>query len=74
MQLQLSNTKMVLIPRLCLLTQLDPGGMYAFNEPQMQELIRPHAEGCRRCLLKDQLLEDMDVKGALKVYHNFKLL
>jgi hypothetical protein len=27
-----------------------------------------------RVVLKDQLSEDMDVKGALKVYHNFKLL
>jgi hypothetical protein len=74
MQLQLSDMKMVLMPRLRLLTQLDPEGPYEFNTPQMLELIRPHAEEYRRIVLKDQLQEDMDVKGALKVYRNFKLL
>ncbi len=48
--------------------------MYEFNAPQMRELIRPHAEEYRRVVLRDQLPEDMDVKGALKVYRNFKLL
>ncbi len=74
MQLQLSDMKMVLMPRLRLLTQLDPEGLYKFNAPQMRELIRPHAEEYRRVVLKDHLPEDMDVKGALKVYYNFKLL
>jgi hypothetical protein len=68
MPLQLSDMKMVLMPRLRLLTQLDPEGLYEFNAPQMRELIRPHAEEFRRVVLTDQLPEDMDVKGALKVY------
>ncbi len=71
MLLQLSDMKMVLMPRLRLLAQLDPEGLYEFNAPQMQALIRPHAEEYRRVVLKDQLPEDMDVKGALKVYCNF---
>jgi hypothetical protein len=70
--LQLSDMKVM--PRLRLLTQLDPEGLYEFNTPQTQELIRPHAEEYRRVVFRDQLPEDMDVKGALKVYHNFKLL
>ncbi len=44
MPLQLSDMKMVLMPRLLLLTQLDPEGLYESNAPQMRELIRPHAE------------------------------
>ncbi len=76
MPLQLSDMKMVLtgMPRLRLLTQLDQEGLYEFNTPQMRELIRPHAEEYRRVVLRDQLPGDMDVKGALKVYCNFKLL
>ena len=74
MQLQLSDMKMVLMPRLLLLTQLDLEGLYEFNAPQMRELIRPHAEEYRPVVLRDQLPEDMDVKGTLKVYLNFKLL
>ncbi len=74
MQLQLSDMKKVLMPRLRLLTQLDPEGLYELNTPQMRELIRPHTEEYRRCVLRDQLMEVMDVKGALKVYCNFKLL
>ncbi len=74
MQLQLSDMKMVLMPRLRLLTQLDLEGLYKLNAPQMRELIRPHAEEDRHCVPRDQLPEDMDVKGALKVYCNFKLL
>jgi hypothetical protein len=74
MPLQLSDMKVVLMPRLRLLTQLDPEGLYEFNAPQMRELIRPHAEEYRRVVLRDQLPEGMDVKGALKVYRNFKLL
>jgi hypothetical protein len=35
--LQLSDMKMVLMPRLNLLTQLDPEGLYEFNAPQMRE-------------------------------------
>ncbi len=72
MQLQLSDMKVVLMPSLRLLTQLDPEGQV--NTPQMLEFFRPHAEEYRRVVLRDQLPEDMDVKGALKVYHNFKLL
>jgi hypothetical protein len=49
-------------------------GLFEFNAPQMRELIRPHAEEYRRVVLRDQLPEGMDVKGALKVYRNFKLL
>ncbi len=77
MPLQPSDMKLMLMPRLRLLTQLDPEGLYEFNAPQMRELIRPHAEEYtqyRRIVLKDHLPEDMDVKGALKVYRNFKLL
>jgi hypothetical protein len=43
----------------------------------MRELIRLHAEEYRRVVFRDKLPEDMDVKpvkGALKVYSNFKLL
>jgi hypothetical protein len=40
----------------------------------MQALIRPHAEEYRRVVLRDQLPADMDVKAALKVHRNFKLL
>ncbi len=67
MQLQLSDMKMVLMPRLHLLTQMDPEGLYEFNAPQMRELIRPHAEEYRRVVLKDQLPEDMNVKGARSI-------
>ncbi len=74
MPLQLSDMKMVLMPRPCFLTQLDPEGLHKFNTPQMRELIRPHTEENRHVVLRDQLPEDMDVKGALKVYRNFKLL
>ncbi len=76
MPLQLSDMKVMLMPRLRLLTQLDPDGLYEFNAPQMRELIRPHAEVYRRGVLRDQLPADMDsdVKGALYVYFNFKLL
>jgi hypothetical protein len=74
MQLQISDMKMVLMARLCLLTQLDPEGMYKFNTQQMQELIRPHTEEYRSVVLRDQLPEHIDVKGAFKVYNNFKLL
>ncbi len=74
MPLQLSDMKVVLMPRLLLLTQLDPDGLYEFNAPQMRELIRPHAEEYRRVVLRDQLPADMDVKGALKAYLKFKLL
>jgi hypothetical protein len=74
MPLQLSDMKMVLMPRLRLLTQLDLEGLYEFNAPQMRELIRPHAEEYRPVVLRDQLPADMDVKGALKVYCNFTLL
>ncbi len=74
MPLQLSDMKVVLMPRLLLLTQLDPDGLYEFNAPQMRELIRPHAEEYRRVALRDQLPADMDVKGALKAYLKFKLL
>jgi hypothetical protein len=73
MQLQLSAMKVVLMPRLCLLTQLDLDGLYEFKTPQILELIRPHAEEYRRVVLRDQLPADMDVKGALKVYSNFKV-
>jgi hypothetical protein len=62
------------MPRLRLLTQLDPEGLYELNATQMRELTRPHVEEYRRVVLKDQLPEDMDVKDALKVYSNFKLL
>jgi hypothetical protein len=65
MQLHLSDMKAVLMPRLRLLTQLDPDGLSEFNAPQMRELIRPHAEEYRRVVLRDQLPADMDVKGAL---------
>jgi hypothetical protein len=74
MPIQLFDMNMVLMPRLQLLTQLDQEGQYKFNAPQMRELIRPHTEEYRRVVLRDQLTEDMDVKGPLKVYHNFKLL
>jgi hypothetical protein len=74
MPLKLSDMKEVLMPRLRLLTQLDPDGLYEFNAPQMRELIRPHADEYQRVVLRDQLPEGMDVKGALKVYRNFKLL
>ncbi len=37
MPLQLSDMKVVLMPRLRLLTQLDPEGLYEFNAPQMRE-------------------------------------
>ncbi len=40
--------KVVLMPRLRLLTQLDQEGLYEFNAPQMREFIRPHAEEYRR--------------------------
>jgi hypothetical protein len=73
MQLQLSDLKMVLLPRLCLLTQVDPDGQYEFNAPQMPALIRQYAEEYRRIVLREQLPADMDVKGAIKVYNNFKL-
>ncbi len=71
MQLQPSDMKLVLMPRLRLLIKLDLEGLYEFNAPQMRELIRPHAEEYRRVVLRDQLPEDMDVKSALKVYSNF---
>ncbi len=74
MQLQLSDMKVVLMPGLRLLTQLDLDGLYNFNAPQMLESITPHAEEYRHVVLRDQLLADMDAKGALKVYSNFKLL
>jgi hypothetical protein len=48
MQLQLSDLTVVLMPRLRLLTQLDPDGLYEFNVPQMLALIIPHAEEYRR--------------------------
>jgi hypothetical protein len=44
MPLQQSDMKMLLMPRLRLLTQLDSEGLYEFNAPQMRELIRTHAE------------------------------
>ncbi len=40
----------------------------------MQELIGQYAEEYRRIVLRDHLPADMDVKGAIKVYKNFKLL
>jgi hypothetical protein len=66
MPLQLSDMKVVLMPRLCLLTKLDTDGLYEFNTPQMRKLIRlrPHAEEYRRIVLRDQLPVDIDVKGA----------
>ncbi len=67
MQLQLSDMKMVLMPRLCLLTQLDPEGLYEFNAPQMRELIRHNAEEYRCVVLKDQLPEDMDVSRSIAI-------
>ncbi len=73
MPLQLSDMKMVLMPRLCLLTQLDLEGLYKFNAPQIRELTRPNTEEYWRVVLRDQLPEDMDIKGALKVYYNFKV-
>ncbi len=73
MPFQLSDLKVVLMPtgRLCLFNQLDPD---EFNRcaPQMLALIRPHADEYRRVVLRDQLPADMDVKGALKVYRNFR--
>jgi hypothetical protein len=74
MPFPLSDMRVVLMPRLRLLNQLDPEGLYEFNAPQMRELIRPHAEEYRRVVLRDQPPEGMDVKGARKVYRNFKLL
>ncbi len=74
MQLQLSDMKVVHMPRLRLLTQPDPDGLYEFNAPRMRESIRLHAKEYRRFVLRDQLQEDMDVKGAPKVYHNVKVL
>jgi hypothetical protein len=74
MLLQLSDMKVVLTPGLRLLTQLDPDGLYNFNAPQMLESIRTHADEYMHVVLGDQLLADMDAKGALKVYSNFKLL
>ncbi len=66
MLLQLSDMKVVLVPRQCLLTQLGPDGLYEFNAPQMRALIRPHAEEYTCVVLRDQLPLDMDVKGNIK--------
>jgi hypothetical protein len=75
MSFQLSDLKVVLMPtgRLRLFNQLDPD---EFNRdaPQMLALIRPHAKEYRSVVVRDQLPADKDVKGALKVYCNFKLL
>jgi hypothetical protein len=71
-QLKLSDLKTVLMPRRHLLTQLDPEGKCQFKAPQMRELIRQYAKDNKQVVLRDQILVNMDVKGAIKVCHNFK--
>jgi hypothetical protein len=62
------------MPRRRLFTQLDLEGRFEYNAPQMQALIRPYAKEYKRVALKDQIPVNMNVKGAIKVYYNFKLL
>ena len=74
MPLRLSDVKTVLMPRKRLFKRLDPDGEHEFNAPKMRALIAPHAEQYKRIVLEDKLPPGMDVKGALDVYKNFKLL
>jgi hypothetical protein len=74
LQIELSDLKTVLVPRRRLLTQLDPEGRFEYNALQMRELIRQYAKEYKRVVIKGQIPANMDVKGAIKVYRNFKLL
>ena len=68
-----SDWKTVLMPRRHHLTQLDLEGKFNSNAPRMRDMIRPYAEEYKRVVLKDQIQANMDVKGEIKAYHNFKL-
>jgi hypothetical protein len=70
--MKLSDLKTVLMPRRSLLIKLDPDDKC--DAAEMRELIRPYADQYRRVVLRDQIPIGMDVKEALKVYRNFKLL
>ena len=63
----------MLMPRRHHLTQLDLEGKFNSNAPRMRDMIRPYAEEYKRVVLKDQIQANMDVKGEIKAYHNFKL-
>jgi hypothetical protein len=80
MLLQLSDMKMVLMPRLrLLLTQLDPEGLYEFNSPQMRELIRPHTESigalysgtsCQRTWMSRALSRSIAISNCSEPLHH----
>ena len=74
MQLRLSDVKTVLMRRKRFFNRLDPDGVHKFNALQMQVLIAPFAEQYESIVLDDKFPPGMDVKGALDVYKNFKLL
>jgi hypothetical protein len=73
LRIELLELKTMLMPRRHLLSQLDQEGSFEYNALQM-ELIRQYAKEYKRVVLKDQIQANMDVKGAIKVYRNFKLL